>query len=145
MGISHRSGRLCLVIVAALPAAVGTACAAVSPARTSSDLIAPGLLPATSRSDVLSAEEIAKSIGINSAADAIERLRPHYLRRHGRVSPTSSVQPVVYLDMQLLGNLETLARIRAADIREIRYVPLTDARQRFGQSVTGAVILVITW
>ena len=46
--------------------------------------------------------------------------------------------------MQHFGGWEALTRIRAAEIREIRYVPLTDARQRFGQSVSGAIILVLT-
>ena len=61
------------------------------------------------------------------------------------MSPTNSVEPAVYLDMQHFGSLEALARIRAAEIREIRYVRLTAARQRFGQSVSGAIILVLTW
>ena len=141
-----RLGRLGLVIIAELPAAaVGTGCAAGSATRTNSDLVALALPTAASTDDVLSAEEIAKSIGINSAADAIRQLRPQYLHRSGRVSPTNSVQPAVYLNMQHFGSLEALARIRTADIREIRYLALADARQRFGPSVSGAIILVLTW
>ena len=137
--------RLGLVVVAQLTAAVfGTGCAPRSPTRTNSDVVANGLPTAASR-DVLSAGEIAKAIGITSAADAIGRLRPQYLHRNGRVSPTSSVQPTVYLNLQHLGGLEALERIRAPEIREIRYIHPIDARQRFGPSVNGAVILVLTW
>ena len=139
-------GRLGLVVIAELTAAaLGTGCAARSPTRTNSDLVASGLPTAAGRNDVLNAAEIARAIGITSAADAIGRLRPQYLRRNGRVGPTSSVQPAVYLNLQHAGGLEALERIRAADIREIRYVPPSDARQRFGPSVNGAVILVLTW
>ena len=141
MRLPRRSARPTLLLLATLGAGCGTG----PLTRTNSDLTALGLPAPASRDDVLRAEEIATCVGINSAEDVIRRLRPQYLHRSGRASPTKSVEPAVYLNMQYYGSLDALARIRPVDIREIRYLALADARQRFGPSVNGAIILVLTW
>jgi hypothetical protein len=149
MRTSRRSARFAqrigVVIIAELTATgIGTGCAPSGLPRTNSDFVALGLPAAARDDDVLSAEEIAKSIGIDTAADAIARLRPQFLHRNGRLSPAGAPQPNVYLDTQYLGSADVLARIRIRDIREIRYLSLSDAQQRFGPSVSGPIIVVIT-
>jgi hypothetical protein len=71
--------------------------------------------------DVLRAEEIQAAGGqIRTAYDAVEQLRPHFLRR--RATPTirgSAVDPIVtYLDGIRLGTLRDLATVRADAVVE---------------------------
>ena len=137
--------RLGVVMITALTAAgIGTGCARSGVPITNADFDVFALPAAARDDDVLRAGEIAKSIGIHTAADAIQRLRPQYLYRNGRVSPVSAAQPNVYLNMQYLGSAEVLARIRIPEIREIRYLSLSDAQQRFGQAVSGPIIIIFT-
>lgn len=85
--------------------------------------------------NVLEAAEIeAAGAHIRTALDAVQHLRPQFLRT--RASPTvagRSVDPIrVYVNSTLWGTPEALDRIRAEEVVRIRFIRPSDAQQRFG-------------
>jgi hypothetical protein len=89
--------------------------------------------------DTLEAEEIqAAGAEIQTAYDAVERLRPRFL--HVRANPTvglaaSRADPVVvYINGIRRGGVAELRRIRAALVERIHYVRPTDAQTRYGNN-----------
>lgn len=101
--------------------------------------------PGTGR-DVITAEELERAPGVTNAYEAVERLRPNFLRSRGPQSLRSPTVPpiIVYLDQVRLGQVETLRGITVEAIQQIRHVPARDAQQRFGLDHTGGVIEVTT-
>ena len=83
----------------------------------------------------------------NSAIDAydlIRSLRPHWLKGRGTKSfrnPEASF-PMVYVDNDRMGNLETLTSISSANIKSITFLSASDATIRFGLNHTGGAILI---
>jgi hypothetical protein len=105
----------------------------------------------TRRSNVLTADEIATThADINSAFDAISRLRPNWLVPHGvttsNIGQASSTEyAVVFVDGQRYGDLQTLRTIPAYHIGSITYYDITQAGGRFGiQGGSSGVIEVLT-
>lgn len=96
--------------------------------------------------DVITAEELERAPGVTNAYEAVERLRPNFLRSRGPQSLRSPTVPpiVVYLDQVRLGLVETLRGITVEAIQQIRHIPARDAQQRFGLDHTGGVIEVTT-
>ena len=97
-------------------------------------------------SDVILPTEIL-AMRANTAADAVRRLRPEFLRS----TPTNTFSkaaafPNVYLNGHYAGPLDMLSTIPAAPIVEIRYVTTSAARSAFGSycACDGGVILVRT-
>lgn len=94
--------------------------------------------------NVITAAELGSHIG--TARQAIERLRPRFLRVRG---PSSISNPedgriVVYVDNNRMGGVEVLDRIQVGDIAEIRYMNAPDATSRYGTGHSAGVILIIT-
>ena len=123
-----------LVLVAACtsnPAPVG------EPAPTST---------ATRHTDIITAEELADpSIAAGNALEAVRRLRPSFLMSRGTVSIQNTTAGSVHvsIDGAPLITVDNLARLRPAQIAEIRYLNGTDAAQRYGMgAASGGVILV---
>jgi hypothetical protein len=96
------------------------------------------------RSDLITAEEIAGS-GARNAYEAVEQLRPQWLRSRGAVSTQDAVPqlPQAYLDNFQLADLERLRTIGAPEIREIRFIDGRSAVNRYGADHGGGVIQVI--
>ncbi|MFO7261248.1 MAG: hypothetical protein DIU52_008825 [bacterium] len=95
--------------------------------------------------NVLTAAELER-VAAETAYEAIQRLRPEFLRVRGRISlenPSASL-PVVYLDDIRLGGPDALRSIRVADVYEIRYLGAADATTRYGTGHAGGVIAVVT-
>ena len=94
--------------------------------------------------NVITAEEIAE-IQASTAFDAVQRLRPEFLRR-GRVNMSSDTQtlPIVYVDDVRYGGVDELRRIRASQVVRIEYLSGSDATTRFGTGHAGGAILVTT-
>jgi hypothetical protein len=93
--------------------------------------------------NILTWEEIAAA-HVSNAYDAVERLRPLWLRGHG---PTSINTPgtqfaTVYIDGQRYGELSTLRGLNPDLISEIRYYSGAEGSTRFGLSNVGGVIEV---
>jgi hypothetical protein len=96
---------------------------------------------------VLEAEEIrAAGPQIRTALDAVEQLRPQYLRT--RANPTVGgrrVDPVrVYVNGTLWGDPDSLTRIRAEEVVRIRYIRPSDAQTRFGMDHGSGALEVST-
>lgn len=104
-----------------------------------------------SPSNVLTAEDIAaaKSL-INTAYDAVERLRPRWLRPPdlGRL-PGKSGDPLrvaavrVYLNDFDAGDVDVLKTIPAGTIREMRWLSQNETATRYGPT-DGQTAIVVT-
>ncbi len=102
-----------------------------------------GRLP--SSREVLTAEEISRTSAL-TAYEAVQMLRPAFLRMQGPkavlASPRSTVYPVVYLNGAYHGELETLKSMYVSDIRDIRYIDPNEATIRYGTGHVAGVIMV---
>ena len=100
--------------------------------------------PGTGRtsSDIITRAEIA-STSFDNAFDAVQRLRPLFLR--ARTTATSrTAYPVVYVDGIRRGAPEVLRTIAASTVAEIRYLSPAVASTRYGMNIVGGVIQVTT-
>lgn len=98
------------------------------------------------RPDLITQGEIVES-GASNALEAIERLRPLFLRPRGATSirdGTVANPPQVFVDGLELGGPEVLRDIPASSIIEIRYEPNRDGETRLGSGPYGGVIHIRT-
>lgn len=70
---------------------------------------------------------------------AIQRLRPNWLRSRGNTPPRIMVD-----GSRQAGGLDVLRSYRAADIEEMRFISGTDATTRYGTGYDGGVIMLTT-
>ncbi|HET9984868.1 MAG TPA: hypothetical protein VFQ38_14820 [Longimicrobiales bacterium] len=93
----------------------------------------------------LSADELVAT-NASSAFDAVERLRPEFLRPRGTSSLSTGAPdlPAVFLDGIHAGGLEMLRALRPTEIELIRFVSAADATTRYGTGYPGGVIEVVT-
>jgi hypothetical protein len=70
------------------------------------------------------------------AYQAIERLRPRWLRRRGNRQPTVVLAGAPGQDLNILRT------IRALDVREMRFMSAADATTRYGTGYDGGAIIV---
>ena len=106
---------------------------------------APALAQKGRKSDVITAEEIAKS-GMNNAYDAVKTLRPAWLRTRGAIS-TDPDSPSgggiqVYVDGVHVGGTDELNNVLAERVQEMRYLGANDATTKYGTGHTQGVIEV---
>jgi hypothetical protein len=97
----------------------------------------------TSGSAVLTAVEISeKHADVNTAYDAVARLRPNWLAPHGPSSSTSAgTTAAVFVDDQPYGTTQSLRNIPAYQIASMQYYDVTQAGGKFGIRAggTGAI------
>lgn len=94
--------------------------------------------------DQITQAEIARA-SVATAYDAVQRLRPAFLRTRGRGSfRFDPQQAVVYLDGTPIGGPDALRRINSTDVHAIRYLRGPDATTRYGTGHEGGAILVET-
>ena len=96
------------------------------------------------RSNVLSGEEIANThADLATAYDALSRLRPNWMAPHGAMTSNTAVSNYasVFVDGQLMGDINALRNVQAYYVDEIRYYDVTQAGARFGirAGTTGAI------
>ncbi|HEY2376528.1 MAG TPA: TonB-dependent receptor plug domain-containing protein [Gemmatimonadaceae bacterium] len=94
--------------------------------------------------DVITSEELAK-VDVQTALDAVRRLRPNFLQTHGGQSSSLTMGPqeiVVYVDNTRMGGPNALAQIPVSDVKEIQYLSGTDATQRYGTGHGAGAIIV---
>ncbi len=87
-----------------------------------------------------------ESVGSVTTYDAVQRLRPYYLRDRGPVSllnATARTRPVVFVDMTEYGEVESLRTFPASRIEQVRFYPGQQAVTKFG-SVYGAGVIQLT-
>lgn len=95
--------------------------------------------------DVISAEEIAERNDLQTAGDAVRRLRPAFLRVRASGGPASTAEPIrVYVDGIMVGEVSALTQIQVSIVKEIRKLSSSDATTRFGTGHTAGAILVTT-
>lgn len=83
-----------------------------------------------SSSNVIAAEELAEHPELASVAEAVRRLRPRW-----------SDETVYVDDQPYMGSNRD---IQLTFVTEIRYLNLSEAQMRWGQSISTPVVLVIT-
>ena len=118
-----------------------------------SGLVATVLLacapPATARSgrdaNVITKEEIA-SVQAANLYDAVTRLRPNFLHYRGQstLRGADTGYPKVYLDRNLLGDINSLKTLTPNGIREIRYYNGAEASSKFGLDNTAGAIEIVS-
>jgi hypothetical protein len=94
-------------------------------------------------SNLITAEDIA-GIPATNAYEAVERLRPLFLRSRGKTSiNTPNTQyPTVYVDGVRYGDIYSLRNILAPHVHDIRFYNGAEAGARFGLQNTAGVIEV---
>lgn len=112
--------------------------------------IALACAPASGRGPVrnqnyIAGEELAAT-NYSNLYDAIQALRPNFLRSRGRNSfdPDQSEHPVVYLDGQRFGELAILKSMSPHRVLAIRSLSGPDATTKYGTNNTSGVIEVLT-
>lgn len=113
-------------------------CASAS--STSGDQAAPAV---TRRSaNLITAAELNESSASN-LYQAIQMLRPNWLRGRPRGSPGAGREEVVvYLDANRYGGAASLNSLSLGGIVEIRYMDASEATNRFGTGHTGGAIVI---
>lgn len=122
------------VAAAALVVLVGAACAG----RKSADQGA-----ARSNRNVITHEQIVQQ-NFRTALDAVQALRPNWLRTRGADSFQSPTQVIVYLDNVRMGGVDQLATITPSNIASITHFDGVQASGRWGLDHGAGVIQVIS-
>lgn len=119
-----------------LMAALMAACASASPGSAGGNV------------NVITSAQLAELQDM-TAMEAIRRLRPQWLRRRTLPGPVrgatgDDMYPEVHVDGSRQLDMEVLQSISVQQVREMRFVPGTEATTRFGTGYTNGVILVET-
>ena len=95
--------------------------------------------------NVITLEEM-QNLSSVSLYEAIQRLRPAWLRSRGPMSGggASSSYPQVFMDGVQIGNIEILKDYRMDGVRELRFIPARDATTRFGTGYLAGVIEILS-
>lgn len=94
--------------------------------------------------NLITADEIAAA-SVNTAQQAVEKLRPDWLRRaqlQRTAEVGASVALAVFVDGNEAGGASELQRISAEQIREIRFTPGAEAATQFGSRFAAGIIHV---
>jgi hypothetical protein len=97
--------------------------------------------PLSTSRDIITQKELAMQ---TVAYDAIQSLRPTWLRPRGTDSIRNPSQVWVYRDGSRLGGVEILRNMSTADIAEIRFYDAAAATQRWGMGHGAGVISITT-
>ena len=128
----NRRGMLVLALAVAISAA---ACGGGSSAAS-----------APRNSSLISIDELqSDAIQSLSVHDAIQRLRPTWLRARGATSVNSGVSqfPSVLMNGSIDHNLDRLRSMRVTDVGEIRFIDSRDATTRYGTGLVNGLIEVV--
>lgn len=89
-------------------------------------------------------EEIAASV--QDAYAVVDRLRPQWLRSRGSMSIRNPqpVYPVVYVDGQRYGDLDSLRTLGVQSLGSLQFISAAAATTRYGTGHAGGAILVVT-
>jgi hypothetical protein len=91
------------------------------------------------RNNILTREEIAAA-PVGNAYEALDRLRPNFLRPHATGGRPATAYAIVFIDGVRRGALDVLRSVAANSIVEIRYLSAADATTRYGLDIQGGVI-----
>ena len=106
-----------------------------------------------SQRNVLTRDEIT-GINVSNLHEAIQRLRPQFMRGRGASGIRSNYDPscncyrpdmpVVYMDRVRVGDLDQLRTINVEQVQQVVYITGTDTGIQIGTNHPGGVIHVIT-
>jgi hypothetical protein len=104
----------------------------------------PGRAGNLDTSTVITEQELSR-VDVATAYEAVQRLRPDFLRPRGAVSIRNqrASLPVVYVAGIRQGGPETLRNVRLGDVLEIHYLNSVDATTRYGTDHVGGAIIII--
>jgi len=93
--------------------------------------------------NVITEQELVAS-NVSNAYEAVERLRPNFLRSRGPSSLRTDVTslPNVYVGTQKYGDATTLRQIPINTVSQIRFFTASEAAVRFGMDNANGVIEV---
>jgi hypothetical protein len=123
-------------------ASSGTSSQAGEPQTTT--VASPGSVRPRKDPNVINAEELASRSTL-TARQAIEQLRPQFLRTRGTTTLGNAQTGDViwvYFDGTRMGTVEVLNNISVHEIREIRYLNPSEATNRYGTGHVQGAILV---
>jgi len=91
---------------------------------------------------VLTRDDIEAVTAASSMYDVIRRLRPEYLNSRGRTSLLNQgdPRPVVFLDEQEYGPIESLRNLQPDLVQEVRFYASSSAVAKFGSRYGTGVI-----
>ena len=121
---------------------------AVSTGRTLRETIdcsaAAMWLAAITGSRYLVTEDELVNVGDRSAYEALQQLRPTFLRSRDPQTPShqNSTPIAVFVDGGRTEGVEALRSIRASTVREMRFYEPAEANTKFGTGHNGGVIAV---
>ena len=139
--------RNCRSSIAAAMAALTIGCAsqtAASPQSGSATTTAPAA--AVGQRNVVLAAELATA-GDVDLYDALNRLRPAFLRSRigGGTTGTKEGVVSVYLDgIQMMEGLPQLREIATKNVQEVRFLEPQQANARFGGTTSGGALVITT-
>lgn len=123
------------LIIAALLALVGTSgCASAGSGSSSGG----------SRNHIVQEELQDPPLQSMSVFEAIQRLRPRWLRSRASGSGGTQTLPAVFLNGSRYGNIGSLQSMRVNDVEDIRFINSRDATTRYGTGFPGGIISVNT-
>jgi hypothetical protein len=95
--------------------------------------------------DVILRDELARASATN-AYEAVEKLRPQFLRGRGRASimVQGTEAPGVIVDDRPYGRAAQLRDIDVRLVQEIRFISAAEAQQKYGMGFSGGAIVVTT-
>ena len=105
--------------------------------------------PATSSSRFVITESELPTSGTETAYDAIQRLRPEFLRTRPAQSynlqPSGGASgpapaPALIVNGQRAGDLSDLRQIAATSLKSVRYYTIEQAKRKFGMQYDGGAI-----
>ena len=86
-----------------------------------------------------------EAAGSVTTYDAVQRLRPNFLRDRGPVSIVNAgarARPAVFIDQTEYGELESLRTLPASRVEEVRFYGGAEAVTKFGSAYGAGVILL---
>ncbi len=98
--------------------------------------------PRSSSTRLINADLI--NSGERTLFDAIDRLRPRWLRVRSTTSIQGPAPILVYRDNVRAGGIEVLQSILLEAVQEVRFVNATDATTRWGMGVSSGVIEIVS-
>jgi len=89
-------------------------------------------------------EDELVNVGDRSAYEALQQLRPTFLRSRDPQTPShqNSTPIAVFVDGGRTEGVEALRSIRASSVREMRFYEPAEANTKFGTGHNGGVIAV---
>jgi hypothetical protein len=128
----------------------GSANRPAAPAAPAAQTAGVANQPARSTPSILIADDLRKSDAQN-LGDAIQRLRPEWLRRSSARAANSmgtkgnAAEPlVVWIDNNRAGGTDILAQIQISNVRLVQFFTPSEAESRFGTGNSSGAIQVIT-